>query len=198
MKVTEVSTPLEDGQTPLDPDEAAGLIPAWVATRSDLDTVETTNIHQSYQWAAQAIARGMQVADDAFLRGLHRAMFGEVWKWAGQYRQTERNIGVAPHQITTQLRHLFDDSATWRIRGTYSIDEQAWRLHHRLTAIHPFPNGNGRCARLMADHYLAQNGAMPFTWGRSLPATDVRCGYIAAVRAADGGDFAPLSALVRR
>lgn len=188
---------LEDGQTPLDADEAAGLIPAWIATRGDLNDAESANITASYRWAASALRRGVDVASDGFTRGLHRAMFGRVWRWAGTYRNTERNIGVAPHQINMQLRMLFDDVAAWRAFGTYPIDEQAWRLHHRLTAIHPFPNGNGRCARLLADHYLVQNGATRFGWGISLPRSDVRGFYLDAIRAADAGNFGPLAAFVR-
>lgn len=189
---------LEDGQTPLDPDEAEGLIPRWVATRGDLDAVESANIVRAYGWAANALRRGQPVADEAFLRGLHRAMFGQVWQWAGRYRRTERNIGIAPHQISTQLAQLFDDSAAWRTHQTYSLEEQAWRLHHRLTWIHPFPNGNGRCSRLMADYYLVQHGLPRFTWGSTLAAEEVRALYIAAIRAADRGDFTPLAAFVRR
>ncbi len=190
--------PLEDGQTPLDPDEADGLIPRWVATRGDLDQVESTNIDRSYAWAAMALRRREQVASDAFLRGLHHAMFGQVWQWAGRYRLTERNIGIAPHDICMQLRQLFDDTAAWREYRSYALAEQAYRLHHRLTWIHPFPNGNGRCARLMADHYLVQHGGTPFTWGRTLHAGDVRRRYLQAIRAADAGDYAPLADFVGR
>jgi Fic-DOC domain mobile mystery protein B len=188
---------LEDGQTPLDPDEAEGLIPNWVATRGDLNEVENDNINQAYAWADASLRR-VEVASDAFLRGLHAAMFGLVWTWAGTYRNTERNIGVAPHQISMQLRQLFDDTQAWREFNTYPLDEQAYRLHHRLTVIHPFPNGNGRSSRLMADWYLVQNGSVPFTWGaRTIPPDRVRRVYLDAIRAADGGNYVPLSEFVR-
>jgi Fic-DOC domain mobile mystery protein B len=186
-----------DGQTPLDPDEATGLIPLWVATRSDLNEAESANITESYRWARSAIRRGQHVASDAFLRGLHGAMFGSVWRWAGTYRNTERNIGVAPHQINMQLRQLFDDASAWRQFNTYPLDERAYRLHHRLTVIHPFPNGNGRAARLMADHYLVQHGSTPFTWGASMPADQVRDIYLAAIRTADAGRYNALAAFAR-
>jgi Fic-DOC domain mobile mystery protein B len=189
---------IEDGQTPLDPDEAGGLIPNWVATRGDLNEAETDNIHQAYGWADSALRRREEVASDSFLRGLHAAMFGLVWTWAGTYRSTERNIGVAPHQIAMQLRLLFDDTKAWREFDTYPLDEQAYRLHHRLTAIHPFPNGNGRSSRLMADYYLTQNGADPFTWGAvRISSESVRRTYLQAIRAADSGDYAPLAEFVR-
>lgn len=189
---------VEDGQTPLDPDEANGLIPSWVATRGDLNVVENDNINLAYAWADAALRRRLEVASDRFLRELHAAMFGLVWTWAGTYRNTERNIGVAPHQISMQLRLLFDDTQAWREFSTFPLDEQACRLHHRLTAIHPFPNGNGRSARLMADYYLTQNGAAPFTWGaRRIPSASVRRTYLEAIRAADFGNYAPLADFVR-
>lgn len=192
-----LTTPLDDGQTPLDPEEADGLIPAWIATRGDLNVAEQANIESSYRWAAAARRRGIEVASEAFLRGLHGAMLGDVWRWAGRYRTTERNIDVAPHQISMQLRMLFDDVIAWQTYRTYSVEEQAYRLHHRLTAIHPFPNGNGRSARLMSDHFLTQRRAEPFTWGAGLPMEESRQRYLAAVRAADGHDYAPLAAFVR-
>lgn len=182
----------DDGQTPLDPDEASGLIPAWVATRGDLNAAESANILHSARWAERQLRKGVPVASDAFLRGLHKAMFGEVWRWAGTYRRSERNIGVAPHQISMQLRQLFDDVEAWRQYSSYSLKEQAARLHHRLTWIHPFPNGNGRCARVLADHYLVQNGATPFSWGRSLSARDARHLYLSSIRQADAGDYGAL------
>lgn len=189
---------LEDGQTPLDPDEAAGLLPRWVSSRADLNAAENANIQSSYGWASAELARGTSVASDGFLRGLHAAMFGQVWAWAGRYRATERNIGVAPHQITTQLHHLFADTATWREFDSYTLEEQAMRLHHRLTWIHPFPNGNGRVSRLMADYYLEQHGGVRFTWGAGLPTSLARPAYLGAIRAADAGHLLELQRFVRQ
>ena len=134
----------QDGQTPLDPDEAQGLKLAFVATRADLNSAEATNIIAGMQWAEAKVRTGIEVASDTFLRTLHARLFGQVWAWAGKYRTTERNIGIDPAQIATAVRQLFDDVAAWQEYGSYPLDEQAARLHHRLTVIHPFPNGNGR------------------------------------------------------
>lgn len=138
--------------------------------------------------------KGTSVASDEFLRGLHRAMFDSVWRWAGTYRSTERNIGIAPHQISVQLRQLFGDVIAWRQYESYDHDEQAVRLHHRLTWIHPFPNGNGRASRLAADYYRVEQGGEPFTWGQGLGPDEARTAYLGALRSADAGDFAPLLA----
>lgn len=189
---------LDDGQTPLGRDEASGLKLSWVATRGDLNDAEGANIFTAMRWAAREIRKKhVVVPSEDFLRQLHARMFGEVWEWAGEFRLTERNIGVAPHQIAMQLRQLFDNVGAWQASGTYPLDEQAARLHHQLTYIHPFPNGNGRCSRVMADLFLQSHGAQPFTWGPAPHDQQVRQRYMDAVRQADTGDLGPLLGFVR-
>lgn len=189
---------LDDGQTPLDPDEARGLKLSWAATRGDLNDAEGANIFTAMRWASNEIRKkSVAVSSENFVRQLHARMFGEVWEWAGRFRATERNIGVAPHQISMQLRQLFNNVGAWQEFGTYPLDEQAARLHHQLTFIHPFPNGNGRCSRLMADLFLQSHGARPFTWGPAPHDRLVRQRYLEAVRQADTGDLEPLLLFVR-
>jgi Fic-DOC domain mobile mystery protein B len=192
-----ITAPEDDGQTPVDIDEARGLLLDGVATRADLNVAEEQNIATGIAWGQHAIERQPALTQD-FLRTLHRKMFGQVWAWAGRYRDTERNIGVAPHAISTELGNLLDDAATWDELNSYTMDERATRLHHRLTAIHPFSNGNGRCSRVFADLYLEQRGATRFTWGAGLPSGVQRMTYLTALRAADAHDYAPLLAFVRR
>ena len=78
----------------------------------------------------------------------------------------------------------------WEQR-TYPPDEIAIRLHHRLVSIHPFANGNGRHARLMADVLAQRLGRPGFSWGSSAIARagDYRRAYIEALRAADRNDI---------
>ena len=186
-----------DGRTPLGPDEATGLIPSWIATRGDLNVAEEGNVAEGMAWGRKALGR-RDVLTQEFLRSLHVRMFGSVWRWAGLYRSTEKNIGVAPSAISSELKNLFDDVQAWHELDTYALDERAARLHHRMTWIHPFPNGNGRCARVFADLYLAKNGADEFTWGASLPRDMQRPQYLAAIRAADTRDYGPLLDFLRR
>jgi Fic-DOC domain mobile mystery protein B len=169
----------------------------WVATRADLNVAEEQNIAGGIAWGARSIKR-QPVLTQSFLRALHQNMLGQVWAWAGRYRDTERNIGVAPHAIASEIKILLDDAKAWDELATYPLNERAVRLHHRLTAVHPFPNGNGRCSRVFVDLYLDQHGASPFTWGAGMPAGIQREAYIAALRAADAHDYAPLLAFVQR
>lgn len=186
--------------TPLDPDETAGLIPTWVATRGDLDRAEQDNIVRGQAWATSRQPRSTQVLDEGFLRLLHRRMFGDVWRWAGSYRRTEKNIGVEHWRIVEEVARLLGDTVFWIEQETYDSDETAVRFHHRLVAIHPFPNGNGRLARLAADLLVESLGRERFGWGIGVAAHDpaaARAQYIDALRAADRGEIEPLLRFAR-
>ena len=186
--------------TPLEPEERAALRPSWITHRRDLNEAEQENIVKGAAWARRSRSRKPDgLLTVAFAQSLHKRMFGEVWKWAGAYRQTAKNIGIEAHRVPAEMPLLFDDIRYWLENATYPPDEIAVRLHHRLAAIHPFPNGNGRHARLMADLLVERLGGEAFTWGfgRLADAGELRARYIAALRAADGHDIAPLLTFAR-
>jgi Fic-DOC domain mobile mystery protein B len=132
---------------------------------------------------------------DIFIKNLHKRMFKEVWKWAGSYRKTEKNLGVDPKQITVQVRDLCADANHWIQNQTFSWDEIGIRFHHRLVVIHPFPNGNGRHSRLITDVLMNVHKQALFTWGGN--AKDARARYLGALKAADHNQFAELLKFVR-
>lgn len=180
-----------EGATPLDPDELEGLKFDHITTRGELDELEQANITQGLLWLSRQ--RSGNILSDDFVRKLHARLFGEVWEWAGTYRLREKNIGIDPLYIGVQLRQLLGDAEYWAANGTYEPLEAAARFHHRTVQIHPFPNGNGRHARIAADTYLEQCfGHPPIEWasGFDLQADgERRAAYIAALRAADKGEF---------
>jgi Fic-DOC domain mobile mystery protein B len=192
-----------EGATPLGPDEMEGLIPTWVSNRSELNMVEQENIIAAMHWAFGQTWSVVDLLSAEKMRHLHGKMFGDVWKWAGTYRLRETNIGVAPNQIAVKLHDLLAD-ALMRIRtisdAAAAADEIAVWFHHRLVQIHPFPNGNGRHARLAADLLVLAMGGRRFTWG-SVGLTDageVRSNYLRALRAADRDfDYEPLLLFAR-
>lgn len=183
--------------TPLEPEEREGLLQTWITYRRELNEAEQANVAAGAAWAHRL--RRPDILTDAFVKELHRRMFGDVWAWAGEYRRTERNIGIDPIRIPVELRMVLDDARHWIENRTYPPDEIAVRLHHRLAVIHPFPNGNGRIARLLADLLAVRLGREPFTWGRvSLTdASETRARYIAALRVADKHDIRPLLEFAR-
>lgn len=183
-----------DGATPLDPDELDGLKFKHVSTRGELDQLEQAGITEGLKWLDKQ--KNPDVLSEAFVLELHKRLFGSVWKWTGIFRRTEKNIGVDPIQIAIQLRQLLDDAKYWVEHGTYSPKELAARFHHKLVFIHPFPNGNGRHARVMADAVLTKllnEPAIDWAGGYRLEAMNERRDqYIAALRAADGHDMSAL------
>jgi Fic-DOC domain mobile mystery protein B len=182
--------------TPLAPQERIGLIPTHIALRRELNELEQRNIAEADSWC---FSRRRKVLDEKFLRRLHRRMFNQVWRWAGKYRTSERNLGVECYRIETELRQVIDDARCWIEYRSYPIDETAVRFHHRLVVVHPFPNGNGRWSRLAADLLVVQHGGQRFTWGRTnLQAADeVRRAYIDALKAADVHDHKALVIFAR-
>ncbi len=183
-----------DGATPLDPDELDGLKFKHVSTRGELDQLEQAGITEGLKWLDKQ--KNPDVLSEAFVLELHKRLFGSVWKWAGTFRRTEKNIGVDPIQVAIQLRQLLDDAKYWVEHGTYTPKELAARFHHKLVFIHPFPNGNGRHARIMADAVLTKllnEPAIDWAGGSRLEAMNERRDqYIAALRAADGHDISAL------
>jgi len=185
------------GETEIDPEELLGLIPS-LATRAELDEFEQANIREGLLWARRNRTVKNALLTPATLVELHRQMFRRVWGWAGKYRKTEKNIGVPVWKISSDLHNACEDAKTWIEFNTYEPIELAVRLHHRLVVIHPFPNGNGRWARLVADLVLEKLTEKQLTWGstRRLPSEEIRAAYIGALRQADAHDFQPLISFV--
>lgn len=186
------------GATPLDPDETTGLIPMHITTHHQLNEWEAENILSAENWLFSARNHGNFLHIE-FIKLLHKKMFSDTWSWAGQFRVTERNIGVAPFKISTTLKNLLDDIHHQILHEIYPVDEIAYRLHHRMVAIHPFPNGNGRHARLITDFLLVQAGRPRFSWGinRLEAEGPTRNRYLDALRKADYYDYSALASFVR-
>lgn len=184
-----------DGQTPLDEDEKEGLLIKTIATRGELDEFEQQNIEQAVLWTLSRSFKADAVFTEDFLRALHKRMYSNVWAWAGDFRKTNKNIGVDKWQVPTELRYLLDDVKFWYANNTYSPDEMTIRFKHRLVSIHCFPNGNGRHSRLMADIVIEKIFQQPvYSWGAAnlVKRGDTRTIYLNAIKAADKGNIQPL------
>lgn len=184
------------GTTPLDADELASLIPGHLTTQGELNEWEQLNIVEGDKWARK---QRKEILTENFLRQLHQQMFGETWRWAGNFRKSDKNIGVDWLNIGVELKKLLGDARYQIEHGSFPADEIAIRFHHRLVAIHPFPNGNGRHARMMADLLVERLGKPRFSWGRRnlVDSNNTRQHYITALQAADARDIAPLLAFAR-
>ncbi len=179
------------GATPLEPDDLKGLIPR-LTTREELNQFEQRNILQAVRLAQRSTKLKRDLLSSDSLTWLHRLMFNETWRWSGQFRTNQTNIGIEPHQIREQLGSLYDDAKYWAENSVCKLPEYAIRIHHRLVKIHPFVNGNGRHGRLVADLIMFYGGQDLLTWGghKSIDLEGkVRNKYLDALRKADAGNY---------
>jgi Fic-DOC domain mobile mystery protein B len=188
------------GQTPLDEDEKEGLIIKSITTRGDLDEFEQLNIEKTVEWTLGKNITIEKILTVDFIKDLHKKMFDDVWKWAGEYRKTNKNIGVDKFEIASFLKYLIDDVNFWIMNKSFNEDEIAVRFSHRLVKIHLFPNGNGRHSRLIADILISQGfGMKEFTWGQSnlTEKGNARKKYLSALRLADDNQYSKLIKFAR-
>ena len=185
-----------DHATSLTPEERLDLIPAYIAYRSELNEAESENIARAQDWA---LGRKRDPLTGKFIQELHRRMLGDVWKWAGKFRRSERNLGIPFYEIPSAVHQLLAETKAWILYHSYPPDEVAVRFHHRLVQVHPFPNGNGRHARMTADLLVMRLGEERFAWGRQnlRDAGAMRRRYIAALQIADRHEIGPLLAFAR-
>jgi len=183
-----------EGQTPIDENEKAGLKVKSISTMEELDQFEQQNIEEAVAWAYGRSFKPEQVLNVKFIQSVHERMFKNVWKWAGQFRVSDKNLGVSYYMIRQELKGLLDDCQYWIEHETFPPEEIAIRFKHRLVSIHLFPNGNGRHSRLMGDILLtALDSSQTFSWGgKTLRRGEDRKVYLKVLRAADNGDIGPL------
>ncbi len=185
----------KDGQTPLDEDEKEGLKIKSITTQGELDEFEQLNIEKAVEWTIHAKLKQEKILTEKFIKDLHKRMYSDVWKWAGEFRRTEKNIGIPWTQIGMELKILLDDSKFWIENKTFPPEEIAIRFKHRIVSIHCFPNGNGRHSRMIADIIMESIFEQEiFSWHQSnmVRANETRKKYISSLREADNGNFKPL------
>lgn len=189
-----------DGQTPLDEDEKEGLLIPIVTTRGELDEFEQLGVEKANEWLLTKKFSVNKILTEEFVKDIHKRMFDDIWKWAGEFRKTDKNIGVDKFMIGIELKKLLDDCKYWIEKKVFSEDEIAIRLSHRMVLIHPFANGNGRHSRLIADVLITKGfGKSYFTWGSVNLAKEgeARSKYLAALREADQNDYKSLIEFAR-
>ncbi len=189
-----------EGATPLNEEERQALIPSHIRTQEELNAFENLNIAQSIPWAFQQ----KLILTPRFFQKLHQKMFGQTWRWAGQFRKSQKNIGVEAYRIELELHQLSRDVSFQIENQSFDPDEIAIRFHHRLVLIHAFVNGNGRHARLVSDLLIRSLDQSVFSWGaKTFKSSDLsalnpmRTAYIEALRNADHHDYTALLRFAR-
>lgn len=184
-----------EGQTPINEEEKEGLKIKSITTQSELDEFEQLNIEKAVEWTIHNKFQAEKILTEKFIKDLHKMMYGDVWKWAGEFRKTNKNIGINWIQITVELKNLLDDTKYWIENKTFPSENIAIRFKHKIVAIHCFPNGNGRHSRMMADIIMESIFKEEiFSWHQSnmIKANDTRKKYISALQQADNGNIEPL------
>lgn len=185
----------DEGQTPLSEEEKEGLRIKTITTHAELDEHEQLNIEKAIEWTIKTKFKKEQILTEEFIKKLHKKMLGNVWSWAGEFRKSEKNIGVKWITIGVELKILLGDTKYWIENEIFQSDEIAVRFKHRLVNIHCFPNGNGRHSRIMADVIMESLfNKNPFSWNQSnmVKADQTRKNYINAIREGDQGNIEPL------
>ncbi len=196
----ELDFELVDGQTPLDEDEIEGLLISSISTRGELDEFEQLNIEKAYEWILSRTFTIEKVLTEKFVKELHRKMYSEIWRWAGDFRTTEKSIGCDPAVIGVELKNLIDDAKYWIDNQIFSDDEIAIRFSHRIVKIHCFSNGNGRHSRMIADLLIEKCfNKSSFSWGGNnlVKQGEARELYLKALRDADENEYAKLIEFAR-
>lgn len=177
----------KEGETPLD--DISGLKLKKITTRKELDESEAKNILKAYiHYTLNPLIFKKIEFNLSFFRKLHEDMFGDVWSWAGKFRTSQTSIGVEANKIYQALYYLEDDLKFWE--KNWEHKDIALRLHHSLVKIHPFPNGNGRWARLVTDLWLLKHGHNMLKWGGSITeVSTARSEYIAGLKESDNGSY---------
>lgn len=189
-----------EGQTPINEDEKADLLIKSITTQNELNEFEQFNIEKAVIWIMNTKFSKDEILAEQFIKKLHEKMYGNVWKWAGKFRKSDKNIGVDWMKIGVELKNLLDDTKYWIEKQTYPPDEIAIRFKHRIVSIHCFSNGNGRHSRLMADIIIESVFAKGiFSWHHSnmVKPDEIRKLYMAAIHEADSGNIRPLIEFAR-
>jgi cell filamentation protein len=142
------------------------------------------------------------------IRKFHQAWLGPIYAWAGQYRNVNLSKGDFTFAVAEHIPRLMDEFER-NILGRYTpcrskdsadIVQSLAVVHTELILIHPFREGNGKTARMLATLMGLQSGLPPLDFGTM--GGKSRKGYFAAVQAGMGGDYAPMekifSAVIRR
>ncbi len=190
-----------DGQTPLDEDEKDGLLITIITTRGELNEFEQLGVEKAIEWTMKRKLGLGKILTEDFVKELHKRMFEDIWKWAGQFRTSNKNLGVDKHQVGIEVRKLLDDCRYWIDHNVFTGDEIAVRFSHCIVSIHPFANGNGRHSRLIADILVSHGFGRPFfSWGSiNLTAQGAaRSAYLKALREADENDYRSLVDFARQ
>lgn len=173
-----------------------------ICRKREMDALEAEMLSDATDWSIRHYSAAHRfTAED--VKRLHRRWLGKVYPWAGEYRQVNIGKGGFAFAMAAQVPRLMDEldrkylsvHTPCRADDLDRIIEALAIVHAELVLIHPFRDGNGRIARLVATLMALQAG---------LPLLDFsgikgrkRQEYFAAVQASMGRDYEPMKRIFR-
>ena len=184
------------------PFDGSGLKIKSIKTRRQLNEAEFESILRvTKKYLMSKPSQKLAPFTFGWLLELHQEILGSIWSWAGEIRTTQKNIGVSANIVTAELGVIAIESEKRHSETGDLVIATAAEFHHRAVWVHPFEDGNGRWARLLANIWLMQHDQPVIIW----PASDlrdtespIRGEYIAAMKHADLRNYGPLIDLHKR
>jgi cell filamentation protein len=135
---------------------------------------------------------------------LHVLWLGPIYPWAGQYRSVDIGKGgfqfaharLVPGLMAELGRSALKKHTPCRPASDAALALALAEVHAELILVHPFRDGNGRLARLLAVLMALQSGLPPLDFSPMLG--QGRRVYIGGIHAAMGRDYRPLAAVFEK
>ena len=130
---------------------------------------------------------------------IHEGWLGQIYPWAGRYRSVNLTKGDFTFAAAPHINHLMEEFAKGPLArytpcggGSKALTARALAIvHAELVLIHPFRDGNGRGARLLAV-LMAMQAGLPLLDFRGIERGKERLAYFGAVQAAVGENYRPM------
>ena len=176
-----------------------------ITSKRDMDQHEFEALFRMQSTMLQTVTAETRFNAQIICR-MHRDWLGEIYEWAGTYRTVEMSkagfqwppaFRVAPNMETfeTGLLRKFTPCRSAPVAETAL---QVAQVHAEFLLIHPFRDGNGRLARVLADLMFLQAGhALPYYPFEGRKGKAAREQYIIAVQQGYLQNYAPLTDFFR-
>lgn len=174
-----------------------------IRSKREMDALEATKLAGATDWAIRHVTAEQRFTATDICQW-HKQWLGEVYPWAGEFRQVNIGKGGFMFAMSAQVPRLMKEFERKELArftpcafdNLEDVLEALAITHCELVLIHPFREGNGRISRLLSSLMALQAG-LPLLDFSSIKGKK-REEYFAAVQASMGGDYEPMREIFRR
>jgi cell filamentation protein len=174
-----------------------------IRAKRQMDALEALHLSAATDWAIRNVTADQRFTAADVCRW-HRQWLGELYPWAGEYRQVNISKGsfvfAMAAQVPRLMREFERDVLARHTPCTFDDPDEVLQAlaitHCELVLIHPFREGNGRVSRLLSTLMALQAG-LPLLDFSGIKGKQ-RAAYFAAVQAAMGRNYAPMAEIFRK